>query len=244
MLKRVLEAQWLQRLADRFGLRWWERFLLLRHDISTWDKARRIFSRRSDPFHYKDSAYERERFDRMEALLAGRSFSKCLEIGCAEGAFTRRLLPYCGKIVAMDISRRALERASREVASEKVEWVRANARHWRDENAFDLIVAGDFMYYLGDPRKGPAFSKALDEFNARLAAGLRPGGLLLMANGYGNETDRLRNVEYARRLTGLGLLRLASEESGRAAHDKQGMRCSIELLQKPAGPPACADRCD
>ncbi|MBI4424577.1 MAG: methyltransferase domain-containing protein [Elusimicrobia bacterium] len=234
MLKRLLEARVLQDLADRLGLRLWERFLIWRHDLSTRDKMRRVFKRRADPFRYAGSAYETRRFEAMLALVADRRHESALEVGCAEGRFTALLAPRCGRLVAVDLSAAALERARRNVASPQVAWTRANIRDWLPAERFDLIVLGDVAYYLGDPKKGPSFDKAYSEFCGRVRSWLRPGGRVLLANGFGSASERARNDDYAARLERLGLRRLRDEVCGDRPHDKAGMRCSLHLLELPA----------
>ena len=233
MLRALLESPRLQNWADRLGLTFWSRFLIARHDGSTRHKAWRIFRKRQDPFKYEGSVYEGERFNAMAKLLSTRRFGRALEIGCAEGLFTQRLFPLCAELVSVDLSPQALERAQARLGGKPVKWVCANARTYEPEGRFDLIVLGDFLYYLGDPRKGPAFSRALDGFLADQTAKLNAGGCVLLANGFGTETDEKRNQDYIKRFEVLGLRRAGSEITGTGAHDKGGMRCHVDLLQKP-----------
>lgn len=233
MLKRLIECQTLQNWADRFGLHFWESFLIWRHDFSTRDKMRRVFGRRKDPFIYTTSTYEKARFDAMEAILQDKSYADILEVGCAEGAFTQRLISLAGHITAVDISAGALERAKASMPSSGVNWVQANIRSWEPPRLFDLILLADVAYYLGAPQKGPAFSKAYDVFCSRLLAWTKPSGRILVANGYGTEHDRIRNQDYSLRLENRGLRRVRESTVNGAQYDHPGFFCSIDLLELP-----------
>jgi len=136
---------------------------------------RRVFKRKEDPFNFEDSAYETERYEAMESYLQRRTYAKVLEVGCAEGQFTRRLLPLCRELVVIDISKRAIERCRARLNSPKRRGVVANVRDWRPRETFNLLVFGDVVYYLGSPQKGRAFGKAQDEFCARAVSWLEPG---------------------------------------------------------------------
>ena len=74
MLKRLIEARWVQSLVSRYDLKLMERLLLARHDFTARDKLQRVFRRGTDPYHYATSPYELARFERMTGLLAGRRF--------------------------------------------------------------------------------------------------------------------------------------------------------------------------
>lgn len=233
LLTKLVEAKAVQGLAAGLGFSLWLKALIARHDASTLSKSKRIFRRGKDPFAYEKSPYERERFDAMESLLGERRFERSLEIGCAEGVFTARLAARSAGVVCVDLSQEALDRAKARVKAGAVDFVQANARTWQPEGSFDLIVFGDFLYYLGDPRKGPAFESALEDFVERSAAWLRPGGALLIANGYGTDSDLGRNEDYVARYERRGLRRAKRLTTGQGAHDKGGMRCLVDLLEKP-----------
>ncbi|MDE2314239.1 MAG: methyltransferase domain-containing protein [Elusimicrobia bacterium] len=232
-LKRVIEAHWLQRLADQLGLKFWERFLLFRHDFSTQDKMQRVFRRGIDPYQYASSPYERDRIKRMEIILASRRYKSGLEVGCAEGQMTLMLSSACASLTSVDLSAEALIRAQKTATSAHIKWVRGNIRTWRPERTFDLIALTDVLYYLGDPTKGLIFEKAFENFLKRLIAWLNPGGHVLLANAFGNERERRIREDYALRFERLGLKTLKAETAGEPPHDKGNVRCLIHLLEKP-----------
>jgi len=80
----------------------------------------RVFSRGRDPYRYAESEYERARLAAMEEALrgarpakdGGTPYRRALEIGAAEGAFTRRLAGLAGRVTGLDVSGVALRRAA------------------------------------------------------------------------------------------------------------------------------------
>ena len=233
MLKRLIEARWIQDLIARYDLKLLERLMLARHDFTARDKLQRVFRRGTDPYHYATSPYELARFERMSALIAGRRFRSALEVGCAEGHFTRTLAGICDKVTALDLSEAALHRARQRVRQPHVEWVQANVRTWQPEKYYDLMVMAEVLYYLPAPTKGPSYEKAFELFLERLLSRLEPGGRLLLAHGYVTAANLAALEDYGRRVERLGLRRLASERIGDKPHDKGGLLCLLQLFKKP-----------
>jgi 2-polyprenyl-3-methyl-5-hydroxy-6-metoxy-1,4-benzoquinol methylase len=233
MLKRLIEARWIQSLVERYDLKVLERLMLARHDFTARDKLRRVFRRGADPYRYATSPYELTRFARMAGLLAGRRFRCALEVGCAEGHFTKTLAGICEQVTALDISEAALQRARHLVGQPHVEWVQANVRTWQPAKSYDLIVMAEVLYYLPAPTKGPAYEKAFELFLERLLSRLEPGGLLLLAHGYGAKAELAVREDYGLRVQRLGLRQLASERVGDQPHDKGTLFCLLQLFQKP-----------
>ncbi len=81
-----------------------ERLRLAWHRFQSRRKMDRVFSRGSDPFKYFSTPYERERLDAMAAAVADRRYENVLEIGAAEGHFTKRLAEIAPRIVAVELS--------------------------------------------------------------------------------------------------------------------------------------------
>jgi SAM-dependent methyltransferase len=100
-----------------------------------------------------------------------------LDVGSGEGADTIWLAARGWRVTAVDFSTTALERAAAqaeahgpEVAA-RIEWRHADVRSWApDPGSFDLVSA-QYMHLPSTDRR-PLF--------ARLAAGVAPGGTLLL----------------------------------------------------------------
>ena len=127
-----------------------------------------------DPWGY-DSAYERLKFEQTLSILGDEPVERALELACAEGHFTARLAPRVRRLLASDISQRALDRAARRC------FLCRNVKYRRIELAddlpygFDLTVCSEVLYYL----PGEAELRAVA---AKLRDTLVPGGRLVHAH--------------------------------------------------------------
>ncbi|MCU0764878.1 MAG: nodulation S family protein [Burkholderiaceae bacterium] len=159
--------------------------------------ARRFFDKlwsKGDPWDLETHPFERAKYDAQLALLdadrgPGRRYGRALEIGCAAGAFSRRLAERCERVVALDIAGPAIELARSRTTATNVEYVQANAMEWKEGLAgdWDLVVCAETMCYLG--WLYPFFDVAY--FAHCVFEGTRPGGRLLLANTCGGVEDWL-----------------------------------------------------
>lgn len=202
--------------------------MLAWHRRKTRGKMDRVFNRSQDPYRYEQNPYEKARLAAMESALQGRGFDSALEVGCAEGIFTERLLRQAREIVAVDISPVALERAQRRLSGRgRVLWHEADIRQWEPEagRRFDLIVLGDVLYYLDKPLVREAFEQVFP----RVASWLRPGACLMLAHGFAGPVEREHREGFRRRFQSLGLS--LTHES---AVDAGGpVSCLISVLSAP-----------
>ncbi|PZR83100.1 MAG: hypothetical protein DI537_35435 [Stutzerimonas stutzeri] len=139
------------------------------------DYARDYWERffdRPDPWQLSD-AFEQRKYRYALDLLAGRTIENALEVGCAEGHFTQLLAPMVRRLLAVDISGKAVERAEQRcraygnVAFERRDFFREDG-----PARFDLVVCSELLYYLPD-------EAALRQAALRLRDALAPGGTLL-----------------------------------------------------------------
>jgi len=149
---------------------------------------------KGDPWDLETHPFERAKYEAQLALLdadrgPGRKYGKALEIGCAAGAFTRRLAPRCERVVAIDIAQPAIALARERTTAPNVEYLLVNAMEWKEGLAgdWDLVVCAETMCYLG--WLYPFFDVAY--FAHCLFEGTRPGGRLLLANTCGGVEDWL-----------------------------------------------------
>jgi SAM-dependent methyltransferase len=146
-----------------------------------------------DAWSFESSAYEQRRYDRHLSLLEGRRYGKALEIGCGSGQLTRRLATVSDRLLAVDISAVAVDRARATVApleaSTSIELRAADVMQLdlAAEGPWDLVVFSETIYCLG--WLYPMFDVAF--LAANLHAAMRPGGRLLLSNTYGAERDWL-----------------------------------------------------
>ncbi len=135
--------------------------------------------KRSDPWEIESSGYEHARCARLIAMLEGRRYARVLEIGCGAGYFSRLLARLADRVVALDISPSAIQRA-REGADPRgtLDFRVANIMEGPWEGPWDLVVMSDTIYYLGWLYS--FFDVAW--LAAELFAATRDGGRLLLAN--------------------------------------------------------------
>lgn len=146
-----------------------------------WD----TFFAREDPWDY-GSDYEQEKYERTLALIPDEPIGAALEIGCAEGVFTRMLAPRVGALTAVDISERALTRARARCAdAPNLRFERFDLEADAPPRNLDLILCCELLYYLPSRRR-------LAEVAAALADSLIDGGRLIQAHAFVLSDDRTR----------------------------------------------------
>ncbi|WP_426023381.1 class I SAM-dependent DNA methyltransferase [Brevundimonas sp. PWP3-1b1] len=141
-----------------------------------------VFSGDPDPWGLESRPYEAEKHARTVASLGDRRFRRGLEVGCAGGALTARLADRCEALVALDISRTALDRARRRLGH-RPHLAFRQAAFPHDvalAGPFDLIVLSEVAYYWSDQDLAAAA--------AFVRAHLVPGGLVLLVHWTG-KTD-------------------------------------------------------
>ena len=118
------------------------------------------------------------------AVVADLHPGRALDAGAGHGAETLWLAEQGWRVTAVDFSTTALEHARRRVAglgadiAARVEWVAADLGAWTPPPAYDL-VACLYVHVAGSVR----------EMVQRLAAGVAPGGTLLLV-GHGPPARR------------------------------------------------------
>ena len=119
------------------------------------DRARQFFDslwNQGDYWKLETCAFEQARYARLMEFLRDRRYSRTLEIGCGAGAFTRLLAGVSERVVALDVSPAAIERAQRaDGTGGSVEFRVANVMEiaLEEESPWDLIVMNETVYYLG-----------------------------------------------------------------------------------------------
>jgi len=144
-----------------------------------------------DPWDLETSPFEQAKYDAQLALIdaGARRYGRALEIGCAAGAFTRRLAERCDSVVALDIAEPAIALARARTRTTNIDYRVGNIMQWDAEldGHWDLVVLAETVCYLG--WLYPFFDVAW--LAHRLHEGTRPGGRLLLANTCGGVDDYL-----------------------------------------------------
>jgi SAM-dependent methyltransferase len=110
---------------------------------------RQLYARTTDPWAFRTSAYEKEKYRRTIAALGERRFRSGFEPGCSIGVLTRMLAERCDNLLAADIIEEPLHTAR--AFCDDLPWVRfvrmRIPAEWPD-GCFDLIVLSEVLYFL------------------------------------------------------------------------------------------------
>jgi SAM-dependent methyltransferase len=128
----------------------------------------RLYRESPDPWAYRTSDYEREKYAATLAALPRRSHGLCLEVGCSIGVFTGLLAARCEHVVAIDFSLGALGLARRRLQQARnVDLLRASFPEETPPGSWDLIVCSEILYYL----RQPALERAVAWMRTQLGYG-------------------------------------------------------------------------
>ncbi len=190
--------------------------------------------RAGDPWDLETSVLDQQSYARQLELIGDRRYGRVLEIGCAAGAFTRRLAPLADRILAVDVAPSAIERARGNVPA-KVEFRVGDIMELDPirEGPWDLVVMSETIYYVGWLY---TFFQ-LGWLAEQLFESTRPGGRFLMANTYGDASHSLMQPwlidTYRDLFTNVGY---ALEAQDNLHADKGGVpwETAITLFEKPS----------
>ncbi len=139
---------------------------------------------RVDPWSYDTSEMELARLDHQMAVLRRArpdGYGDTLEIGCAEGAFTRHLARLCRHVTAVDLSSVALQRAiDRCSAFSNIAFRLWDLRRDAPLGQYDLVVITGVLDYFSNPRVIAAAVK-------KIVASMTSGAYLLVESTRPNE---------------------------------------------------------
>ncbi|MDH7638153.1 SAM-dependent methyltransferase [Sphingomonas oryzagri] len=148
-----------------------------------------IFEGDDDPWDLATSEYESRKFDATMEAIAGRRYARALEVGCAQGVLTERLVTVCDELVSIDISPRALSLALKRVGDRPgLSLKRMAFPKEAPEETFDLVVLSEVAYYWG--------VVDLDRASEWLQRGVAAGGRILLVH-YTGETDYPHSADEA-----------------------------------------------
>lgn len=150
--------------------------------MSTFDQTHfdNLYAADIDPWRFRNSTYEAEKYRATLQALPSESFCRCLELGCSIGVLTRLLAERCESIVAVDTSEKALAEARKVCHAMPVNFVQAHLPDGDFGDGFDLVIASEVLYYLE-----PA---ALRQLARKLVDVVKPGACCVAVHWTG-ETD-------------------------------------------------------
>ncbi len=140
-----------------------------------------LYARNDDPWSFRTSDYEREKYDRTLATL-NRRYARALEIGCSIGVMTRRLAERCDVLLGVDISARAVELAGiacRDLSNVTV--MQCDVTRDYPPGPFDFVVVSEVAYYWS--------TADFADMRTQIFASLTPDGEVLAVHFLPKETD-------------------------------------------------------
>ncbi len=156
-------------------------------DVAHFD---RLYAANPDPWGFRTSGYEHDKYRATLAALPDRRFGSALEVGCSIGELTRRLAPRCDRLLGLDLSETALREAEAACAGlDGVGFRRAAVPGEWPEGRFDLVVLSEVLYFLVPDDLAALARRCLD--------GLAAGGLVLLVNWTGPTDDPLSGDQAA-----------------------------------------------
>lgn len=137
-----------------------------------------LYRKKIDPWNYAQSHFEQEKYGKTLQAIPEDVHFIC-EVGTSEGVFTELLLRRGKRVLGIDISQTALERARERLKRYSHQLTLRKLDITRDEleGSFDLILASEILYYLG----GRNVLLTLEE---KFHRHLREGGYLLLVHFY------------------------------------------------------------
>jgi cyclopropane fatty-acyl-phospholipid synthase-like methyltransferase len=112
-----------------------------------------------DPWGYRTSDYERRKYAATLAACGPGPFACALELGGSIGVFSAMLAPRCERLLTIDVAPTAVRSARARLAgcpqaSALVGAIPSDV----PEQRFDLVVASEILYYLGDGELAGTFA--------------------------------------------------------------------------------------
>ncbi len=136
---------------------------------------RRIYARKSDPWDFETSPYEKHKYDATLRSLPEDCYESGLEVGCSIGVLTEKLSGRSERLLGLDISSKALDVARQRCAhKDHVSFACMQVPAQMPEGEFDLIVVSEVAYYWQMPD--------LERAATGLAERHVPGGHLILVH--------------------------------------------------------------
>jgi SAM-dependent methyltransferase len=139
-----------------------------------------------DPWQFRSSDYEREKYQATIAALSRPRYGRALEVGCSIGVFTRLLAPRCDTLVAIDASATAIA-AAQENAPAQVTFEVGTLPKDFPPGPFDLIILSEVLYYFVEADLQRLAGRCLDA--------LAPGGEMIACHWLGETNYPLTGTD-------------------------------------------------
>jgi ubiquinone/menaquinone biosynthesis C-methylase UbiE len=103
-----------------------------------------------DPWQ-TDHPYNQKAFEEILSLIKLVPHESILEVGCGQGAFTKKLTEISKNVTAIDVSENAIKQAKNRV--DGAQFHVTSLENFYPERTFDVAVCAEILYYLKDHEK-------------------------------------------------------------------------------------------
>lgn len=110
------------------------------------DHLQALYSEGDDPWDFRTSAYEQDKFRATTDALLRTAYASALEVGCGNGELARHIAPRCARYTGVDAVGIALDAAR--CAVPDGHFVQAFLPCDLPEGPHDLIVLSEVLYFL------------------------------------------------------------------------------------------------
>jgi SAM-dependent methyltransferase len=182
-----------------------------------------IYANAEDPWHFRSSEYEREKYAATIAALPKPVFHAGLEVGCSIGELTSLLAKRCTSLLGVDTVAAALNVAqARCIEHPHVHFAQIHVPAKWPEGQFDLVVLSEVLYFFAP--------NDISMIAARVNESLAAEGTVVLVNWLGRTEDPCTGDEAAE-------LFLASLPDFQTASQKRrcGYRLDVLLRQSQSG---------
>lgn len=139
---------------------------------ATSSRARRfdaMYRERIDPWNFRGSVYERDKYRATIDALPRPRYRRALEIGCSIGELARVLRECADEVLGLDVSPIAVEEARRvHGAMPELHFAVGEVPGAWPEGTWDLVVLSEMLYFL--------MPGEIDVLAEHVARSLEPGG--------------------------------------------------------------------
>ncbi len=119
-----------------------------------------------DPWHFRTSEYEREKYQATLGALTKTKYETALEVGCSIGVLTKLISQRCERLLAVDASSTAIA-AAQAAGDSNVNFRVATLPAEFPEGRFDLIVLSEVLYYFVKPDLEQVAQSCMDSISRR-----------------------------------------------------------------------------
>ncbi|WP_344876280.1 alpha/beta hydrolase [Nonomuraea antimicrobica] len=142
-----------------------------------------------DPWRYDTEPYELDKYETTLRHLPRRAYRRVLDLGCSEGAFTRRLAGAYpeAECLGVDVSDRAVRRAAAKSGG-TARFVALDFLNESPGGTFDLVICAETLYYAG---RGERLRLVFE----RLRSLTVPGGVVVLVHEWPEARHLYRDLD-------------------------------------------------